>query len=334
MAIKPFALLLSLTAVFFVASPLWADDKAKVNSANNAAPKSLDYIAIVGGEKISMGSYISALRRGMRERFYHGKIPEEEARQFRKEVADQLIERMLLIQEAKRRNLKPNAEKVEAAVKKFDEKFKGDPEWEKAREQVLVELRKKLYGDSLAEVLKESVLAIAEPTERAVFDYYEEHKDLFTTPERVSISLILLRVDPSSPSEVWQQANKEAGSILTRINGGSDFAELARIHSSDESAQNGGNMGFIHTGMLGVNAQSVLDILEPGEVSAPVVLLEGVAIFRLDKREKAKLNSFKAVKERAGKLYYRDKGNTGWEELLARLHKKTVIEVNDAPWRQ
>jgi parvulin-like peptidyl-prolyl isomerase len=338
MAIKPFALLLSFVSVLFVVSPLLAADdkggeKAKTNPANDSAPKPLDYIAIVGGEKISMGSYISALRRGMRERFYHGKIPEEEARQFRKEVADQLIERLLLIQEATRRNLKPNAEEVEAAVRKFDEKFKGDAEWEKARDQVLVELRKKLNGDSLAKVLKESVHSVPEPTKRAVRAYYEEHKDLFTTPERVSISLILLRVDPSSPSEVWQQANEEASSILERINGGADFAELARIHSSDESAQNGGDMGFVHAGMLGVNAQKVLDILEPGEISAPVVLLEGVSIFRMDKRETAKLNDFNVVKERAGKLYKRDKGDRDWKELRDRLHKETVIEVNDAPWR-
>lgn len=338
MAIKPFALLLSLVSVFLAVSPLLAADnkdggKAKANSTNNSAPKLLDYVAIVGGEKVSMNSYISALRRGMRERFYHGKIPEEEARQFRKEVADQLIERLLLIQEAKRRNLKPNAEVVEAEVKRFDEKFRGEVEWKQARDRVLAGLRERLEGDSLAKALKESVHTVAEPTGQAVRTYYEEHKDLFTTPERVSVSVILLRVDPSSPSEVWQQASKEASSILERIAGGADFAELARIHSSDGSAQNGGDMGFVHAGMLGVNAQKVLDILEPGEISAPVVLLEGVSIFRLDKREEAKLNNFNAVKERAGDLYKRDKGASSWEGLLNRLHKETTIEINNAPWR-
>ena len=335
MAIKSFAVLL-LVSVFV--SPLLAaeDDaagKIKTSPVSDSASKPLDYIAIVGGEKISMGEYVSALRRGLRQKFYHGKIPEEEGRKFRKEMADQLVERLLLIREAKRRNLKPNIEEVEVGLKEFDEKFKGDAEWEKARDKVLAELREKLIGDNLAKIVKEITHLVPEPAERVVHAYYEENKDLFTTPERVSVSLILLRVDPSSSSDVWKQASEEAGSILERINSGADFAELARIHSSDESAQDGGNMGFMHTGMLGGDAQKILDIMEPGEVSAPVVLLEGVSIFRLDKREHARLNDFDAVKERAGRLYKRDKGGSNWKDLLARLHKETVIELNDAPWR-
>ena len=164
--------------------------------------------------------------------------------------------------------------------------------------------------------------------------YYEDNKDLFTTPERVRVSLILLRVDPASSPEVWQQASDEAASIVKRISAGADFAELARIHSSDKSAQNGGDMGFVHTGMLGENAQKVLDIMEPGEVSAPVVVLEGVSIFRLDEREKPSLNTFDTVKERAEKLYMREKGDELWKRLLVDLRENATIKMNDTPWRQ
>ena len=117
------------------------------------------------------------------------------------------------------------------------------------------------------------------------------------------------------------------------IEAGADFAELARIHSSDKSAQNGGDMGFTHSGMLGENAQKILDIMEPGEVSAPVVLLEGVSIFRLEEREKPVLNKFDSVKGRAAQLYMRDKGEELWTKLLKDLRAKAVIKMNDAPWR-
>ena len=62
-------------------------------------------------------------------------------------------------------------------------------------------------------------------------------------------------------------------------------------------------------------------------------MLEGVAIFRLDEREKPHLNSFEDVRERASRLYRRDKGDEAWKKLLAELHKSATIEVNDAPWR-
>jgi len=296
-------------------------------------PEALDYIAIVNGQKVSMSQYVSALRKGVRERFYHGRVEEEEAKKFRKEVADELVERALLVQEAKRRKLKPDADEVESNVDAFDEKFQNDPEWAEARDKVLSELREKLNDDSLVEVIKRSVTSVSVPSDSELRKYYEENKNLFTTPVRNRVSLILLRVDPSSSSEVWKQASDEATSIVERINAGADFAELARIHSSDQSAENGGDMGFVHLGMLGENAEKVLKIMEPGEVSAPVVLLEGVSIFRLEERTPPALNAFDAVKERAQKLYQREKGEEAWKALLQRLHAEAKITVNDAPWQ-
>ncbi len=310
-----------------------ASSVAKEKEEEAKKSQVLDYIAIVNGQRVSMGHYVSALRKGIRDRFYHGKVEEEEAKTFRKEVADELIERALLVQEAKRRELKPDADEVETNVQAFDAKFQDDPEWAKARDKVLSELREKLADDSLVKVIKLSVTLVGAPSESELRKYFEEHKDLFTTPVRNRVSLILLRVDPSSSSSVWKQASDEAASIVKRVNAGADFAELARIHSSDKSAENGGDMGFVHLGMLGENAEKVLAIMEPGEVSAPVVLLEGVSLFRLEERTSPVLNTFDSVKARAERLYQREKGEAAWKALLGRLHADAKITVNDAPWR-
>lgn len=342
MSMTRVVLLVLWSGVFFWVSEISAAPQQAVSSAvsdeatkkeGGEKPQALDYIAIVNGQKVSIRQYVSALRRGIQERFYHGKVEEEEAKKFRKEVADELVERALLVQEAKRRKLKPDAAEVETNVKAFDAKFQDDPEWAKARDKVLPELREKLRDDSLVKVIKLFVTSVDVPSGDELKEYYTEHNNLFTTPARDRISLILLRVDPSSSSDVWKQATDEARSIVERINAGADFAELARIHSSDKSAGSGGNMGFVHKGMLGDNAQKMLDIMEPGEVSAPVVLLEGVAIFRLDARSLPELNSFEAVKERAQQLYQREKGEEAWKALLVQLHAKATVRVNDAPWR-
>ena len=299
-----------------------------------AQAKHLDYIAIVGDERISLTHYVGALRKGMRERFYHGKIPKEKLRKFRKEVAEKLVDRQLSIQEARRRGIKPDMAEIRKEVAKFDQKFKKDPQWQKERVVVLKQYEERLKGDSLAKQLEKQVRSIPAPTDDQLRAYYNQHKDLFTTPKRVHVHLILLKVDPSSPSAVWKQAREEANDILSRIKKGSDFEDLARIHSSDSSAQNGGDMGYIHAGMLGENAQKVLDILEPGEVSAPVILLEGVALFRLDDRQKPELNPLKSVRERAAQLYIRDQSDRAWKDLIAKLRKNTKIVYNDAPWRK
>ena len=325
--------LLGMMGMLNISSAVAADETDKPVEGAKATEKQLDYLAIIDGEKIPMREYVSALRRGMQKRFYHGTIPEEERKEYFKEVADEMIERFLLIREAKRRKIQPDTEAIEVAVVKYDEKFKDNADWPAARDEVLARLRKKLEGDSLVMRLEEQVRAVKAPSEDELRTFYEENKALFTTPERVRVSLILLRVDPASSSEVWQQAREEASAIVDRLSKGADFAELARIHSSDESARNGGDMGFVHSGMLGVSAQKVLDIMEPGEISAPVVMLEGVSIFRLDERVKPKLNPFEAVKQRAEELYVRDLGEKAWNELATTLREKSDIVLNDSPWR-
>jgi len=317
----------------FAAVPVFAAETDAEPSQEGGEEEALSYLAIIDGEEIPIGEYVSALRRGMQQRFYHGSIPEEERKVFFKEVADELIQRFLLVREARRRNIKPDADAVEAAVKRYDEKFQEDSEWATARDEVLPQLRSKLEADSLVLRLEEQVKAVDKPTESELEEFYASNKDLFTTPERIKVSLILLRVDPSSSSEVWQQAREEASAIVDRLSKGADFAELARIHSSDDSAQNGGDMGYVHVGMLGENAQKVLDIMEAGEISAPVIMLEGIAIFRLDDRINPKLNPLEVVRERAEKLYMREMGEKAWEGLIAELRSKAKIKVNDTSWR-
>ena len=311
---------------------------AVVNAENTenqegVSPKALDYIAIVNGEHVPMGAYVSALKKGLQKRFYHGKIPEEEGKKFRKEIAEEMVEKALLVQEAKRQKMSPDEVAVDISVKAFDAKYKENPKWSDAREAVLPQIRVKLQNESLAMVLESSVRDVKEPTVKELQTFYEKNKDLFTTPAKTRVSLILLRVDPSSTSEVWTRASDEAASIVKEINAGAAFSEMARIHSSDKSSQNGGDMGFVHTGMLGENAQKVVDIMEPGDVSAPVVLLEGVSIFRLEERSVPKLNEYEVVKVRAGKLYLREKAEEKWAALIEKLHANAVIEYNDAPWR-
>ncbi len=328
--LRSFLVIGLLFALPVLASDPAGKDEAKVKADGK---EQLDYLAIIDGEKIPLGEYVSALRSGMQKRFFHGKIPEEERKEFYKEVADKLIKRFLLVREAKRLNIQPDLEAVDAALKRYDEKFQDNPEWTAAKETVLAQLREKLKADSLLLRLEEQVKNVKKPSQKELEAFYEANKDLFTTPERIRVSLILLRVDPGASSEVWQQAREEASAIVDRLNKGADFAELARIHSSDESARNGGDMGFIHSGMLGASAQNVLDIMEPGETSAPVVMLEGVSIFRLDERVKPKLNSFDVVKKRAEELYLREKGETAWDNLYKKLYSKAKIEVNDESWR-
>jgi len=305
---------------------------AVVNAADakpsESHPTAESVFAEVNGEKISIQEFQSAFQAGMRKRFYHGKIPQDKLQEFRKEVSQTLIDRVLLVEEARRLNIQADNKKISMQLAEYEKRYSDSPFWKENKENVLPGLRKALEGESLIGVFKQQTQTVGMPSEEQAKQFYEKNPALFTTPEKMRVSLILLKVSPSSPASVWEAAKQEADDILKRLKNGADFAELARIHSGDASAIKGGDMGFLHQGMLAEPAQKALDKLSESQVSDAVMSLQGIAIFRLDEKQEAKLNSFENVKERAQKLLQRENSENTWNDLLEKLRANAKIKIN------
>lgn len=267
--------------------------------------------------------------RARRRKFYHGAPPGEREAAFRREVAAELISRVLLLQEAERRGLKPDWKKVQALLARYDKRYAGNVRWQREREQLLGALQNYAEEDDLLSQLEAQVRRIQPPTKMQLQAYYRANPDKFTEPARKRVSLILLRVPPSSPPQTWDAARSEARKLLARLHQGADFAELARLHSGDRTAQNGGDMGYLHKGMLAGQAEQAVEKLAIGEISDPVTVLEGIAIFRLAERRPEKLQPFTGVRGRAQELWLREKGETAWQALQHRLRASTSIKVYD-----
>jgi parvulin-like peptidyl-prolyl isomerase len=298
---------------------------------SSGSPKpQLDYFAKVGPDTLSLQYFAAELDTAMKEKFFHGKIPEKELEDFRRQFANQLVDRTLYIQEARRRGISPNQADVERRIKDMERKKKSDTYWQEHKDQFLKSLRREYEEDSLVKQLEASVRRSPNPTQNEIQQYYKKYSDKFTAPERVKVHMILLKVDPSSSSDVWEKVSKQASELVTKIRAGENFEELARIHSGDDSAAAGGDMGYIHKGMLGENAKLVLEQMKPGALSEPVFLLEGVAIFRLDDREQARLNEFERIDETAAELLRKELGEKAWQELAQTLRRKTEIVINES----
>lgn len=320
--------LLSFMGMVLVVGIASAADKTSAEEKAATTDKGR-YFAIIGGEVVPVSEYLIQLRVNARKRFFHGKAPDEEVAKFKREIADKLIDKTLLLQEARRRDIKPVGKDVQARLDKIKKARQGDPEWEKRKDDLLPGIAEELNNESMVAVLEKKIRDIPDPAEKQIRAYYDKHPDVFTAPEQIKVSLIMLKVDPSSSSDVWEAAREEAAGIVSKLRAGADFAEMARIHSGDESAARGGSMGYVHKGMLALPAQQVLDMMDPVEISEPVMLLQGVAIFRLDDRTKPKLNAYAKVKDRATALARRELSEKTWQDFVAGLRKKTSIKLNE-----
>lgn len=292
--------------------------------------QSLGVLAKVGNMKVTWVDYEIEYANETRTRFYHGRPKEDQVAAFQREVADALVTKAMLVLEAKRRKLKPDAAFVKQQLDRYEQRFSKDPKWPKARARVLPILTEREENNSLRMQLEPLVRKVPPPTTKQLRKYYADHPEKFTAPPQQRVSIILLRMDPSAPNADWQKAIEQGQELVKRVRAGEDFAKLAREYSGDRTAEDGGDMGYLHAGMLPGLPEQVLTNLQPGETSDPVTLMEGVAIFRLTERKPAVHNSFDKAKQSIRELWMAEQSDKAWNSLLAKLKKNTPVQIDES----
>lgn len=322
------ALITAATCLGIACATSFAQTADPAPAATPGNDKRVDNFAVVEGTAIPAAQYGAALNEQIRKKFYHGKPPEAEIDKVRREVGLRLINDILLKREADKLGLTPDTAKVDAEIAKYEKRYSDSSVWKERRETVLPALRQKLELDTLKEKVEAHVKTLPEPGEAEVRAYYEKHPDKFTEPEQVRLAMILLAVDPSSHISVWDLADQEAQKLLDRVTAGEKFEDLAQLHSGDPSADEGGDLGYLHRGMLPEAITQTLDELKLGDVSKPVRILEGVAIFKLIDRKETVHHAFERVRVRASELYSRERAEQTWQEYLDNLSKRYKVEID------
>jgi peptidyl-prolyl cis-trans isomerase SurA len=98
---------------------------------------------------------------------------------------------------------------------------------------------------------------------------------------------ILLRLSP----ELSEQAAKDQLADFKRriVSGQADFAALAREHSQDGSAKDGGDLGWASPGMFVPEFEQAMNLLAPGQIADPLVSRFGVHLIEVVQRREAVL---------------------------------------------
>ncbi|MBF0160991.1 MAG: peptidyl-prolyl cis-trans isomerase [Magnetococcales bacterium] len=288
--------------------------------------------AVVGDEVVPASLYLNALRQGVQNKFYHGSIPEGAMAKFQREVGRNLVERLLLLKEAKAQGIKPDMAEIGKIIAEYEQRYANAPRWQSEREKLLPSLTQELESQSVLKQLEKSVRTLPDPPLADVQAYYDEHPNKFTKPMNQQLSLILLKVDPSAGGAAWKEAQAEAERVVAKIKSGSDFSELAKIHSGDPSAATGGLLAHAHAGTLSPEIEKSLEKLEPGAITDPIMVLEGVAIFRLESRNPPVKVDFDKARERAQDLLMRERAEAAWATFKQQLWQQTPVQIDEASY--
>ena len=289
--------------------------------------------ARIGATVLTQDDFSVAMSAAARAKFYHGKPADHDLALLQREVGAQLVDRVLLLDEAHRRGLKPDQAQVQEVVQSYQKRYAGNAQWAKNSAVMLPPLVSRLEQESLLAQLEKKVRGSLPADDAAGRAYFAAHPEKFTEPEQLRVAVIILKVDPSAPTATWIEVDAQAQALAVRARAaGADFGALARANSADASSVNGGDLGYVHVGMLPEGTQTALAALKPGQVTDSLRLLQGLGVFRLIDRKPARLVSFDSARVRAGELAQREQGERSWNALLTALRAATPAQLDQSRW--
>lgn len=223
---------------------------------------------------------------------------------------------------------------VEARVSQFiQDRFDGDrqefmkalqaermpmEEWRRRlRERIVVGLMRNREVDSHVVV-----------SPRQVREFYEQNRPRYQKPERVKLSVIMVR---GGTNETDRGVRQElARSVEQKVKNGADFAQCARQFSEDASASKGGEWGWLATTDVRKELAEPLARLNRGGTSGVVTMDGDFYLLKLDDRESAGVVPYDEVRTTIEKDLKRKESRRLLDTWIQTLKKDAYIKVADA----
>lgn len=202
-----------------------------------------------------------------REVQYH---PAGSLREARRRAATALVVRELLLDEADRQGIDPEAREERETA-------------EEARIRILIEQE----------------VEVPEPTEEDCRRWYEANRERMREPDTHEVSHILLPAPPDD-AELRADARNQAKELIQRLHeGGAGFVSLAREHSHCPSAEEGGHLGLIGPGQTAPEFERALSRQPVGEVAAqPIETRYGFHVVQIHERWPGRALDFEEARPR------------------------------------
>ncbi|HET6696616.1 MAG TPA: peptidylprolyl isomerase [Gaiellaceae bacterium] len=292
-----------------------------------------DAIAVVGDKEITKAEYDRLLASA--EKTYEAREQEfpaagtPEFAQLRNAIVRSLVEQAQFEIAAQELDVTVTDADVDKRLDELKEQFfQGDEQKYKdeleaqglTEEQVKSDLRTRLLSEKVFEKVTNEV----EVTDEDVQKYYEDNAAQFETPASREVRHILVK------------SKARADQLHAQLEGGADFAKLARQYSTDPASKKEGGKFTAQQGATVAPFDKVAFDLDTGELSEPVKTQFGWHIIEAvgDIKEKS-TQDLSAVEEQIRSTLLEEKKNTRineWiEELRARFEDQTAYAPGFEP---
>jgi parvulin-like peptidyl-prolyl isomerase len=231
---------------------------------------------------------------------------------------DQVIERKILVQEARRMGIKVSPEELNQAISDVKTDYPGEGFGEKLglKGVTMEEWKTRLEEKLMAEKVIRSTLHSQEKIdEKQALQYYEDHRDSFQVNQKVRARQIVVA------------DGEEAIQILKRLKKGEKFEKVAKEKSLGPEKVEGGNLGYFSPGEKPAEFDHVFH-MEVGAVSEVIKSPYGYHIFKLEEKTEPRQISFEEAKSGILQALGQKKGEENYQKWFKGLRGKAKVKVN------
>jgi parvulin-like peptidyl-prolyl isomerase len=257
------------------------------------------------------------------EQAFAGMDPVQREAQLRDWSRENVIERVLLRQEARKSGPQIPAADVEAAFARLQEQYEKPEDLHKEFNvdsddgiKEMIELQMKVERK-----INDIYAATPEPSDGEVREYYEQHKDQFQSDEQIRVAHIVKYVN-------WQTDEATALEAVTRahdeIRAGAPFEAVVSRYT--DCADSGGDLGYVARGQLVEEFEDVVFNLSAGQASDVFRTRFGFHIAKVYDRKPPAVPDLKDVKKQIVDAARQQKREQAIGEFLDLLRSKAAVE--------
>ena len=321
-------------------------NKAPVSTGTNSNPEAA-ITALFGNPVIARGkgfeikrSELDEVMTGLKSAAAaHGQaIPPGQLTQIESQLLDRLVQIQLLMQNATAADRTNGAQKTDLQMAALLERAGSQEALNRQMKAVgmtMTELRAKVAQENTAQAVLTRELNVT-VTDAEVKQFYDGHPADFEQPEMAHVRhILLMTMDPvaRAPLSVDQQQakRKQIDDLLKRIQGGADFAALAKQYSEDPgSKDNGGELPAFSRGQMVPEFEAAAFSLTNNQVSAVVTTTYGYHVIKLIDKTQAKKVGYVTVVAKIKDFLTQQKIEKLAPAYLDKLKKEAGVEIMDA----
>ena len=264
---------------------------------------------------------------------YTGSELAEQVQRAEREFLDQLILRRLQLQYASQIGITTSENEISSALK--DVLTRNNLTQEQLTDLLTREgLTLQDYKDRLREqiilarLMNQAVRSRVSVDTSEVEAYYKTHQDEFNQPAQARVRHIFFRIDSGAAQPQVDAVRARATHVLQEARNGSDFADLARLHSEDATAASGGDLGFIKRGQALPEFEEVIFTMKQGDISDVIRTPNGLHIVKVDAFSIGSERPFSETKAEIERRLLQEKIEKRFQDWTNELKDKAFIEIS------